>query len=264
MNKLFVAMLAVVAGLYCLADNAGKKLSPEEIAANKDKFMRRTGGIVEGQTKGSCYLFIDATKGKKANHDKTIKQMQTGCEILVKVEDGVIDGNCPIKFGLDVIKSRKDVGAVTIIYDGEAGGPIEIIAPMSKVAVINATPLKGNDFKYGKRINALMWRSLIFNAGGVMPFGTECVMQNVFSVADVDALKAVAAYPGVTQLVANNAPDYGFAMKKRGLYSVACSEGWAEAPTNEYQKAIWEKVKAEQSEKPTEGIKIKYDPLKAK
>jgi hypothetical protein len=43
----------------------------------------------------------------------------------------------------------------------------------------------------------------------------------------------------------------------------ACQEGWAPAPTNDVQKAIWEKVKAEKSEKPSKPIKVNYDPKTA-
>ena len=37
-------------------------------------------------------------------------------------------------------------------------------------------------------------------------------------------------------------------------YDRACQEGWAPAPTNDVQKAIWDEV----HEMPTEPIKIKY------
>ena len=39
-------------------------------------------------------------------------------------------------------------------------------------------------------------------------------------------------------------------------YLKACEEGWAPTPTNEYQKAIWEQVKADKERGPTNPIKI--------
>ena len=45
---------------------------------------------------------------------------------------------------------------------------------------------------------------------------------------------------------------------KRSVYRKACEEGWAPAPTNDVQKAIWDKVHA----MPTEPIKIKPETKK--
>ena len=242
-----------------------KKLTPEQIAANKERFLKRTGGIVEGETKGKYYLFVDATKGEKVDHSRTVSQVQMGCGIVAKCESANIANNAPFKYAKNLLSSRSDVGGITLIYDGSEDEPIESIYPMDKITLINATPLKKTKSNlYPKRINAMMWRGVSFNAGGVMPFGTECVMRNIFTVEDIDALKAVAAYPGVTQLVMNNAPIFEFAQKKRGLYYVACAEGWASEPTNDYQRVIWERAKAEQKQEPTKGLKIEFDPRKGK
>ena len=48
----------------------------------------------------------------------------------------------------------------------------------------------------------------------------------------------------------------GFAPYRRTTYKRACKEGWAPAPTNDFQRAVWEKIKAEQGEKPTNPIRI--------
>ena len=43
-------------------------------------------------------------------------------------------------------------------------------------------------------------------------------------------------------------------------YKEACEEGWAPAPTNEIQKAIWDKVRAT----PKNPMKIEFDPKKGR
>lgn len=48
--------------------------------------------------------------------------------------------------------------------------------------------------------------------------------------------------------VLSNAKEKGIAQVRRTTYRKACEEGWAPAPTNEFQKAIWEKVKAAKTE----------------
>ena len=43
-------------------------------------------------------------------------------------------------------------------------------------------------------------------------------------------------------------------------YKQACIEGWAPNPTNEYQKAIWDRVHAA----PKNPMKIEFDPKKGR
>ena len=43
------------------------------------------------------------------------------------------------------------------------------------------------------------------------------------------------------------AKSHGLASAKRVAYKKACQEGWAPAPTNDIQKAIWDKVMAEKA-----------------
>ncbi len=54
--------------------------------------------------------------------------------------------------------------------------------------------------------------------------------------------------------------DMGGKPQSRTTYRKACEEGWAPAPTNDVQKAIWDKV----HEMPTEPIKIKPETKKVK
>ena len=44
----------------------------------------------------------------------------------------------------------------------------------------------------------------------------------------------------------------------------SAAEGWASEPTNDYQRVIWERAKAEQKQEPTKGLKIEFDPRKGK
>ena len=55
-------------------------------------------------------------------------------------------------------------------------------------------------------------------------------------------------------------PYYGITPWYQTTYHKAVEEGWAPAPTNEYQKAIWDKVHA----MPTAPIKIKPETKKVR
>ena len=73
-------------------------------------------------------------------------------------------------------------------------------------------------------------------------FDDKCeVLHDRVPMDKVQAIGAYLAAHGVTPLVTAH-------------YRQACKQGWAPAPTNEYQKAIWDQV----HEIPTEPLKIKY------
>jgi hypothetical protein len=53
---------------------------------------------------------------------------------------------------------------------------------------------------------------------------------------------------------------HGVTPQEVATYKKACEEGWAPAPTNEYQKAVWDKVHAP----PRNPMKIKFDSKKGR
>ena len=50
--------------------------------------------------------------------------------------------------------------------------------------------------------------------------------------------------------------DVGYLTARRDTYYGACREGWAPAPTNDVQKAIFDQVKADKERGPTNPITI--------
>ena len=71
-----------------------------------------------------------------------------------------------------------------------------------------------------------------------------------------DAIKADMPCPEPFNRMIMSATALGAYVKRRTSYHKACEEGWAPAPTNEVQKAIWEQVKADKERGPTNPIKI--------
>ena len=60
----------------------------------------------------------------------------------------------------------------------------------------------------------------------------------------------------VVGAMARNLNALGFKPRRRLTYRRACQEGWAPAPTNEFQKAVWEQVKADKERGPANPITI--------
>ena len=91
----------------------------------------------------------------------------------------------------------------------------------------------------------------------------QCVMRPVHSVAGLDTLMTSSFSPESYTKISTFMKEAGYLTARRNTYYGACREGWAPAPTNDVQKAIWERVQAEKERGPTNPIKIE-PPKKAK
>jgi hypothetical protein len=104
------------------------------------------------------------------------------------------------------------------------------------------------------RLRTQLTRAAFFIMGSGMVSYKSLTMP-VRSLADLDSL--VDAHPFAQEFMHLNAG------KKIGVktltfcdYERACQEGWAPAPTNDIQKAIWDKVRSEKERGPTNPIEI--------
>lgn len=106
------------------------------------------------------------------------------------------------------------------------------------------------------RLEFLRLTCYAFGVGGSQ-FGGNLL--SATSLQDLDSMKPFLPVDVFDKIDAS--------ARKRGLrpevlasYREACEQGWAPAPTNDVQKAIWQKVHAI----PDKPITIKYDPKKDK
>ena len=268
MKRIVAAVLLACAAVPAFAEESGappggarRRLTPAEREKAKAEYYRRSGGLCIGMTDGRRYLFVDATAdGIDTDYERTFRQMEAGTGIRPLVERRRLDGRTPFDFARELRRSRTDVAALTVFYDGAEGDPVESVFPMERFALVNVTPFgTGDRVMRNHRMNAEMWRAFVFTAGGVSASGFDCVMKNLTDAKDVDKLTAPVACPTFVQGIVNSARrDFGFAQCRRGTYEKACREGWAPAPTNEVQRAIWDKV----HEMPSAPIKIKPETKK--
>ena len=85
-------------------------------------------------------------------------------------------------------------------------------------------------------------------------------MSPISTITDLDKIANDAIPVDVVARVYKYLPLSGCNINTRVPYVLAVREGWAPAPTNEYQKAIWDKVHA----MPTAPIKIKPETKKVR
>ena len=241
--------------------HGGKIVSPEM----KMLMDRRSGGLIVPKTNGRTFLLIDA-RGVKD-------------EILLKFADnlkrrlhlGVTSiTNAPPTEGADLFNfaqgfKTQDHPAIVCVVDSERGPSISAY-PEDAIAVVNVAKLKTADTAlFTKRVSKETWRGVALAMGGYIataPNGriVKSLLSPVYSVDDLDALDSTALSPAQCRAVCEAVKPLGLEAARPTTYAVACRQGWAPAPTNEIQRAIWERVHAI----PSRPMKIEFDPKKGR
>ena len=138
-----------------------------------------------------------------------------------------------------------------------------IAAPEDGWAAINVPKLSvGLDTdaakaKFGpSRLRKEMMRAFAYACG----CGGTGFPGNTLNVATVQALDYVDEFipNDALQNILKLSKERGMTPSVMTTYNRACQEGWAPAPTNDIQKAVWDKVHT----LPQNPIKIEYDPKK--
>ena len=133
-----------------------------------------------------------------------------------------------------------------VIMLGEAGpeGPALSVYPEEAIACINRSALAdGDEDVHRKRIQKELYRAFGFTCGGYAINRTACAMDIAFSVEDLDANRAVLLAPMRYSGINRAAARLGLPVLRATTYQQAVRQGWAPPPTNDLQKAIWEKNK---------------------
>ena len=156
------------------------------------------------------------------------------------------------------LKERYGATAATIITDSDAL-PLMTVAPEANVAVVNVHELAADCAKpilIENRLVRETLRAFVFSLGvGYTTFDVG-LTQPIASAADLDRFSSNLVSPDSANSALQNGAKIGFKPYRRTTYKRACKEGWAPAPTNEFQKAVWEKVKADKERGPTNPIEI--------
>lgn len=238
MNKI-ICIAVISSCVSCLAADIGDASSNDSVKLeHKERLMRNTGGIVTKPGKGkviivNCQDKVDASEiAERGDYIK--KVLRYNCEI-VKGE-----------WSLTTASSRGAGATVYFVSDNSL--PMSLIAPEAQWGVINTAYLNTTE-----QMHKEFARVFCLVAGAGKSHIKTSVMQTVRNANDLDKLKSDGFTMDMVQSVTSNLKDLGVTQNQISSYRKACEEGWAPAPTNDYQKAIWDKV----HEIPAEPIKIK-------
>lgn len=250
MTKTIMFLVAALAATTMWAE---RPLNPA-YRANRAKQLAAQGGLVTKVTAGKSIKIVNAQKKVKSSALNEVATLMTGMMSLpvVLVETSEID---PSKL-LD-----GDTAAVVVVREDVMSAPRLLVAPEDCWAVVNVTALAadGTDANYVQiRTAKEVYRALALVLGASDSMMQPSLMAPIHSIKDLDANPCIGLSPDTCNKMIENAGRLGVEMRRRTTYKRACEEGWAPAPTNDVQRAIWKKV----HELPTEPIKIKPEAKK--
>lgn len=261
MSKLSVVPMVGVmfAALVACADGASAKTTKEQI---REKAMVKFGGhIAKPGSKQGSVGFVNAQKRIPASE---IDKVVAGLREMLNQEVSVRE--LPVK-GMPTRSDVESAGfSVAVFAVDDPNLPGLLSAPEDRWALVNVAKLSEGlkDDVLAKGLTKHRFRGELHRAFALVAGGWASQyqgnMNNVSSVRDLDSLKVDAVTVDVMMRCDAYLKSIGVTPEYVTTYQRACREGWAPSPTNEFQKAVWDRVHAA----PTKPIVIAPEKTKQK
>ena len=232
-------------------------------AAAKTKLprgMKRYGGIIQvpNSQKGKIVIVNAQRKLPLSNIRAGMDEFAQTLKFRVEFVDG--EPTTTEKASADMEKIGADVAV--FIQDNPESKVTILSAPEQRWTILNASAINADarrDEFAAARIRKELMRGFLCAAGTMNSQYQGSIMAAIKEPKDLDKMFEAAPVDAIQRAI-ESLKVYGVTPLEMSTYKKACQEGWAPAPTNEYQKAIWDKVHAA----PKNPMKIEFDPKKGR
>ena len=261
--KRIVLFISALCALTAVAVDTTKE-TPEQraarIAARNERVMKNAGGFIIRQGTGKVVIASCRGAADLSLFGAEIADMKEKTKIAVvpiNLEDAA--------FSLPGVRALMgSVSAdIACFFIDDPAYPLSLYAPEANWVVVNVAKLKAdspNAERLALRCRKMLARSMTFALGASFRNNLASPMQTVTDLKTLDEMAvdriSIFDYNNILQ----HLPKIGVTPTRKTTYKAACREGWAPAPTNEYQKAIWDEVHA----LPKTPMKIEFDPKKGR
>ena len=244
-----------------------KPLTPEEAEAAREKgaALRKAiaakGGWVTVPMAGPSLKLVDATA--KGWALPGLEAVKANLDRFGMCPSEAVRKSVPKDALADGLAAAKESCCVVMLVDGAEDAPLVTVYPEERLALVNMTALSKGASGSGvrqDRVEKLAWRSIGHLVGCGAPDGYTCVMQPVRNLAELDAMPNKFIHPASFFKARTYFGLHGVTPARKGIYETAVQQGWAPPPTNDIQKAVWEKVHSI----PEKPLKVKFDPAAQK
>lgn len=212
-------------------------------SATRSNLLAKTGGMLLTPVKGPSILFLNTqSRVPVAVASVPLDTIHHILHLPVMMQSKT--SREPLVDAMTALKDPK-IAAVVVIADCE-GYPSLLVAPESRWAMVNVAALASDcatPEKLAERVQKEIWRSFGYVMGAANSPTELCLLKPVFSNADLDMLTYKSLSAGVFNRIMAQAFKLGITPSRMATYRKAVEEGWAPAPTNDFQRAIWQELK---------------------
>ena len=226
-------------------------------ASNKEE----DSGMLRTPQKGASILVWDA---RTNGNERLIRRFLKTNDPIRMGAPGLAVTTLRESFSGDAFKaaSKKfespDVAMVVMLVNAGSENPRLSVFPEDRIGLINAD--RFSSILLDKLLLREIWRTIGFTGGtGYAPY-RGCVMQPAFNDNEIAGLMGDVLQPMTLQPFRKFETRFNMKRSRMVPYELACEQGWAPAPTNAAQKAVWDRVRAI----PKNPMKIEFDPKKGR
>lgn len=238
-----VAMIAVCAVLSPSQANARPRPA---------RLTKPSGGLVERAVPGKTVRVVDA-QGMLPHG--VVEAAARGVRLRSLLPLAVETGCASAGEGVwrTASSAAADAGAAVLVVD-DTSLPFVVASPDARWAIANVAALRGMPEHAEARLEKLLWNA-VARALGTGAAGDGGVIAPFSGVIGLDALPDLPG-PASHNALMDAARVQGIGLIRLATYRTACEEGWAPAPTNDVQRAIWEHVRSEKERGPSNALRI--------
>lgn len=231
------------------------KWTIEQLKARDERVMRKTGGFLHVAATGPKAMIVDARAKERPTIDEVARLYTLGTKLAIDTarepigaaEPGGTDGRAT-QSPLAAARTRMALSAplmlVMVVEDEEL--PALSVFPEERIGIVNAARLQGGEDPSAQemRVSKEIWRAIGFIGGVGFSMQENDMMQPYYTLAEIDANGNPYIQPMNMAKMAKFWKRFGVSRERRVPYRKAVMEGWAPAPTNDYQRAIWNEVRS--------------------
>jgi hypothetical protein len=232
---------AIIASAQVPVKKTVDKKDPAEIARRREQALAKVGGLITKPASGPSVLFLNTQK--RFDAEQFQKMANTIIQAIRIKGDAKTESSETTCEQVRKMAADQKVGVLVWLCDNGDTHPSLLHAPEDGWIKINVSALaadKPTDEKLAERVQKQMWRAFgLAVGGGYANPQFPCLMQPTRSLKELDALTKVFSAQTM-QRVMQYCDALGMKPARRVSYKKACEEGWAPAPTNAIQRAVWE------------------------
>ena len=260
MKKILVILACIVSGVLL-----AQEVSPQPATGQPAVARRRgrprgsapSGGLVHKPIVGKVIHVVNAQQTLPIEEvAKLVKEMRLTHALpfeLVACEDSTQ----PLET-VAAVRNAENVGAAILLVENDAL-PSLLVAPEAAWSIVNMRALKADtppDIRFRNRAVKEIWRAAALALGASTSAYKPCVLEPVTSLGDLDANLAMRPCPEPCNKIVDVSRKLGIAQLRFASYRQACREGWAPAPTNDVQRAIWTQINSDKERGPSKPLTI--------